>query len=154
MEKLDSPLVAGVDVVLPHALDVLPDSPDPAALLQLMEDVCVLYDGVLGAIIVFILGFALPMLLGAIAGKAVLGAIAGKELSVLSGVMVLLTFRGAERLVAGGEIGGVDHENAGAGEAEDAARLLAGREGRTVEEPAEDCALVHGSPPNMSPPVD
>jgi hypothetical protein len=75
---------------------------------------------------------------------------------VLSGVIALLVFWGADRFVAGGEMGGVDQENAAAGEAlfDVLPRLGPGREGSMLEEVADAGALAQGSPPNISPPFE
>lgn len=87
------------------------------------------------------------------------GAMAGNvELSdpmLLSGVMVLAApADGAARLLGGGDTGGLDQENAAAGDAFlEPARLVTGLEGSVVDEVAEAEAFAHGSPPNISEPA-
>lgn len=79
------------------------------------------------------------------------------ELSVASGVTERPCGLGAERFVAGGgETGGVDHENVAAGDGLlDFVRLFDGREGRIVEDVADDAPFAHESPPSISvPPED
>lgn len=162
MEKLDNPLGV-VTALFPHGFDATDD--DPAALLQ---SIPLPWIGggvaVVGDIMLFMLSpeaalagacakFELPSpgLLGAMAGNDELS-----ELSVLSGVMVLLTPIGAASCWGGGDTGGVDQENVAAGEAlfDVRPRLAAGRDGNIVEEDADACPLAHGSPPSMSPPPD
>lgn len=137
---------------------------DPAALLQSKPELCVdMEDVVAGDIMLFMLiptpgldcccerdELPIPGLFGAIAGNEEF-----KEFSVLSGVIVLLVPSGAERF-AGGDTGGVDHENVAAGEAllDDRVRFTEDREGKIVDEEADVGALAHGSPPSMSPPLD
>ena len=157
IEKWERPLKELL--VLPHGFEVTED--DPAGLFQSSPGLDAVYDGVIGDRMLFrpipIAGLACCcVLIGAIAGNPVLGAMAGKELSelsVLSGVIVLLVVRGAERFVACGEIGGVDHENAGPEEAVlDAVRFPAGRDGNIIEDVAVEDALPQGSPPSIFPP--
>jgi hypothetical protein len=76
-------------------------------------------------------------------------------LNVLSGVIARLCGFGAARFVCGGgETGGVDQENAGAGEALLDLVGLNGRDGSTVEDVADADVFAHGSPPSISVPPD
>jgi hypothetical protein len=90
-------------------------------------------------------GLPIPGLLGAIAGKDEL-----RDPKVLSGVIARLCVLGALRDVlfgGGGDTGGVDQENVGAGDA-----LFEGRAGKTVEDDADADVFAHGSPPIISAP--
>ena len=155
LEKEDAVFVVGVD---PHGFDV------PAALLQSTPEL-LLYEGVVvGDTILFILYAGLDCCWGgAKDGLPIPGFAAVKagndELSVekvLSGVIARFCDIGAERFViGGGETGGVDHENAGAGEGLfDLGRLVDGREGRTVEDDADAEPFAQGSPPSISVPLE
>jgi hypothetical protein len=77
-------------------------------------------------------------------------------LNVLSGVIARLCgFEAARFVRGGGDTGGVDHENVGAGDALfDPVRLVDGRDGNTAEDAADADALAQGSPPSMSVPPD
>jgi hypothetical protein len=163
--KLEKALVLFViagDAVPPHGFEV-------PALFQSMPElwVLLLYEGVVvGDITLFMLiagldcccgggekdGLPMPGLAAVKAGKDEFSV-----LNVWSGVIARLCGFGAERFVlGGGDTGGVDHANVGAGEALfDLVWLLDGRDGRLVEDVADADAFAQGSPPSISvPPED
>ena len=129
MVKLDMPLEVLGDVVLLHAFNVTLE--DPGALLQSRPELCVVYDGfgMADVLVEDVMLFILMPIAGLLCCceneleppiPGLVGAIAGNEefneVKVLSGVIVLLFVCGADRLVGGGETGGLDHENVAAGE--------------------------------------
>ena len=154
-----------VEGVLPHGLEV---TADPLALLQSMPvfDVLV-YDGVVvedAMLLTPMVGLCRWCALNDVLPIPGLAAVnAGNDelrvLSVLSGVIVLLCGVGAERFVVGGgcgDTGGVDHEKVAAGDElfVDLARLMDGRDGKTVEDDADAEAFDQGSPPSISVPPE
>jgi hypothetical protein len=163
MEKFDSPLVV-LEVVLPHGFEDSDDEPPDLPQSKLVP--CVVIEGVevVGEITLFM---PIPMPIAGLACcwekdelpmPGLLGVIAGNDefrvLKVLSGVIVLLVPWGAERFVAGGDTGGVDHEKAGEPLFDDFPRFTAGLEGSIVDEEAEAGAFAQGSPPSISVPLD